>query len=525
MVSKGRTGDDEFDAVIVGAGAVAMVYAARLAEAGKSVLVLETGPARKAEDLYSSQIWARRLKWSTPHVDESGGPDRIHFNMNAGRGYGGAAIHHYGVWPRLDEDDFRLRSKYDRARDWPISYDDLRPYYDRVQQFVGVSGDAAREPWRPPGEAYPLPPVPRFRHAELLERGFAKKGIPVSPMPMAVLTQPHNGRPACLWDGWCDAGCPIGAIANPLMTYYPRATAAGARFQSDSHVTRVLTDKAGSRAIGVEYVDGQGKRRKQMADLVVLAAFSVENTRILLNSAEQGLANRSGTLGHYLMVHPAVSLFGLYDEDTQCHLGATGGHLYSARPDKTANPDGVFGGRHWEIGTVLKPNDLLGVCMTRPDIHGQALHDFMRTGSKRMASMSAICEDQPMAENRIVRGEDKDEFGMPRAKVIYSVSPDGRALAKQARAEGLGIIEASGAQQAWSGPIAAQHIIGGTIMGKSAEDSVCDSFGIAHQLGNLVIGGQSTYPTSSHANTTFTIHALAERSCDQLAAHWGDIVS
>ena len=515
---------DKWDAVIVGAGAVAMVYAARLAEAGKRVLVLECGPARKPEDLYSSQIWARRLKWATPHVDEFGGPNRIHFNMNAGRGYGGAAIHHYGVWPRLDEDDFRLHSKFGRGRDWPFSYDDLRPYYDRVQAFVGISGDAAREPWRPPGQDYPLPPIPVFRHAELLGKGFAAKNIPVSPMPISVLSQPYNGRPACLWDGWCDAGCPIGAISNPLMTYYPRATAAGATFQADSHVTRVLTDRSGSRATGVEYVDKGGQRRSVKAGLVILAAFTVENIRILLNSAEGGLANRSSTLGRYLMVHPAVAVFGMYEEETQCHLGATGGHLYSARPDKKGNPDGVFGGRHWEIGLVLKPNDLLGVSMTRPDIHGQALHDFMRKGSKRMAAMASICEDQPQEDNRIVLGETKDDFGMPQARVEYRVSPDGVALAQQARAEGLEIIRASGAVEAWSGPIAAQHIMGGTIMGKSPGDSVCDGYGIAHDVGNLVIGGQSAYPTGSHVNTTFTIHALAERSSDHLAENWGDIV-
>jgi len=515
---------DKVDAVIVGAGAVAMVYAARLAAEGKQVLVLESGPAREAKDLISSQLWARRLKWATPHVDEFGGEDRIHFNMNAGRGYGGAAIHHYGVWPRFDEDDFRMHSKFGRARDWPISYEDVRPYYDRVQQFIGIAGDASREPWRPPGEKYPLPPVPNFRHSQLLERGFIKKGIPVSPMPLAVLTQPHNGRPACLYDGWCDAGCPIGAIANPLMTYYPLAKAAGARFQADSHVTRVLTDKSRSRATGVEYVDPQGQRRTQMADLVILAAFTVENTRIMLNSSSGGLANRSDTLGRYLMVHPALTLFGLYAEETQCHLGVSGGHLYTAQPDKTGNPDAVFGGRHWEIGLVLKPNDLLGVAMTRPDIHGDALHEFMKAGSKRMAAMSAICEDQPLAENRIVASENRDEFGMPAAKVIYRVSPDGRALADQARQEGLEIIKASGAIQAWSGPLAAQHIMGGTIMGNSAEDSVCDGFGITHELGNLVIGGQSTFPTGSHANTTFTIHALAERTCDHLVEHWHDIV-
>jgi choline dehydrogenase-like flavoprotein len=516
---------DKFDVVIVGAGAVAMVHAARLAEAGKSVLVLESGPERKPGDLISSQIWARRLKWATPHVNEFGGKDRIHFNMNTGRGYGGAAAHHYGVWPRFDEADFNVKSTHGRGLDWPISYEDVRPYYDRVQDFVGMSGDASQEPWRPPGKDYPLPPIPKFRHAELLEKGFRKKGIPVSPIPIAVLSQPHNGRPACIWDGWCDAGCPIGAIANPLMTYYPRAQKAGAAFQANSHVTRVITDKSRSRATGVEYVDGSGKRQQVDADVVVLGAFTVENTRILLNSADGGLANRSGLLGRYLMVHPAVLIYALYGEETQCHVGATGGHLYSATPDKTANPDGVFGGRHWEIGLVLKPNDLLGVTMSRPDLFGEKLHEFMKTGSKRMAVMAAICEDQPLAENRIVLDEHKDAFGMLQAKVIYQVSPDGAALAEQARAEGLDIVRASGAQQAWSSPLAAQHIMGGTIMGTAADNSVCNGYGISHDISNLVIAGQSTFPTGSHANTTFTIHALAERTADFLTDNWPDMAT
>jgi choline dehydrogenase-like flavoprotein len=514
---------DKFDAVIVGAGAVAMVYAARLAEAGKQVLVLESGPAWQAKDMYSSQLWARRLKRATPHVDEFGGPDRIHHVMNAGRGFGGAAVHHYGVWPRLDEDDFRVRSKFGRARDWPISYQDVQPYYDRVQEFVGMSGDASQEPWRPPGEAYPLPPIPVFRHAQLLGQGFKERGIKTSTIPIALLSRPYKGRPACIWDGWCDAGCPIGAIANPLDTYMPRARHAGAVFQAHSHVTRVLTDRSGRRARGVEYVDEQGQRREQKADLVVLAAFTVENIRILLNSSEGGLANRSGTLGHYLMEHTAQAVFGLYNEDTQCHMGATGGHLYSAQPDKKGNPEGVFGGRHWEIGLVLKPNDLLGVSMTRPDLYGKALDDFMRGGSKRMAAMASICEDQPQFDNRIELAEQKDEYGMPQARAVYAMSADGRALALQSRQEGLEVIRASGAQQAWAGPIAGQHIMGGTIIGKDGADSVCDGYGVSHDIGNLIIGGQSTFPTGSHANTTFTIHALAERTCDHLAEHWADI--
>lgn len=515
---------EKVDVVIVGAGAVANVYAARLAEGGKNVLVLESGPARKKDDLYSSQIWARRLKWATPHVNEFGGKSLVYSNMNTGRGYGGAAIHHYGVYPRFEVGDFNIKSTHGRGLDWPISYDDVRPYYDRVQQFLGISGDASQEPWRPPGEDYPLPPIPVFRHGQLLGEGFAKEGIHISPIPIAVLSRSYNDRSACIWDGWCDAGCPIGAIANPLMTYMPRAQKAGARFQPDSHVTRVLTNKKGDRAIGVEYADSNGERHQQLADTVMIAAFTIENTRILLNSAPDGLGNSGGMLGKYLMEHPAITLYGLYDEDTQCYLGATGGMLYSSSSGKkNDNPDGVFGSRHWEIGLVLKPNDLLGVAMTAPEIYGDDLHEFIKVGSHRMAAMGAICEDQPLIENTITLDGKKDKFGMHRAKVTYTVSPDGYALAMQAKEEGLRVIKASGAKKAWPGPVAGQHICGGTIMGENASNSVCNDYGQVHNVPNLVVGGQSTFPTCSSGNTTFLIHALAERTADYMLANWEEV--
>lgn len=520
------TEQEKVEVVIVGAGAVAMVYAARLAEGGKQVLVLESGPARKKEDLYSSQIWARRLKWASPQVNEFGGRDRIFTNMNMGRGHGGAAVHHYGVWPRFEIGDVNMRSTHGRGLDWPISYDDVRPYYDRVQAFVGICGDASKEPWRPPGEDYPVPPVPVLRHAQLLGEGFAAEGIHTSPIPITALTRNHNGRSVCIWDGWCDAGCPIGAIANPLMTYMPRAEKAGARFQPDSHVTRVLTDRRGRRAIGVEYVDGHGKRHQQLADVVVTAVFTIENTRMLLNSAPSGLGNSSGLLGKYLMAHPAVTVCGMYEEDTYCLMGPTGSMLYNqSSGKKNDNPDGVFGSRHWEIGLVLKPNDLLGVCMTAPEIFGEELHGFMETGSHRMAAMSAICEDQPLIENHISLDTKQDKFGMPRAKLNYAYSSDGAGLARQAAEEGVRVVNASGSVKAWAGPPAAQHICGGTIMGNNPSASVCNSYGQLHDVRNVVVGGQSTFPTCSSGNTTFTAHALSESSADYLLGNWSQIAA
>ncbi|HEC01483.1 MAG TPA: GMC family oxidoreductase, partial [Sphingomonadales bacterium] len=135
---------DKVDVVIVGSGAAGSVYGAILAEGGKGVLVLEKGPARKLGDLYSSQIWARRLKWGAPHVIEEG-KNSIWFNFNAGHGFGGASIHHYGVWPRYHPEDFKEKSLFGKSLDWPFDYDVLRPYYDQVQLDVGISGDAELE--------------------------------------------------------------------------------------------------------------------------------------------------------------------------------------------------------------------------------------------------------------------------------------------------------------------------------------------------------------------------------------------
>ena len=518
-----KTTNHEVDVVIVGAGAAGSVHAAMLAAAGRSVVVLEGGPPRKLDDVYSSQLWARRLKWTVPAANDQG-DDSAGVSFNGGHGYGGAAIHHYAVWPRLHAQDFRMASEHGRGLDWPIDYETLRPFYDRVQAEVGVAGDAMQEKWLPLGAPYPLPPVPVFAQGQAIARSFAARELTTAPLPMAILTQEYQGRPACLMDGWCDAGCPIGALANPLVTYIPRALKAGAEFRADAHVTRVLMDPAGKRAIGVEYVSHDGVRHIQRAKIVILAAFAIETPRILLNSAvskhPRGLGNASGFLGAYLMAHASITVFGMFDEDMQNYFGPTGGQLLNQDHfAKDATP-GALGSRQWMIAQAQKPNDLLGIAMSRPDIIGPALDPFMRKAARGLGNMVALCEPQPDPENRVSLASVRDAHGFPLAQVNHRYGPDAKALIAAAAEEGAAIMKDAGATESWRSPIAGQHLMGGCVMGTDPARSVTDPLGRLHEVPNVIVAGPSLMPTASAVNPTFTVHALALRSAEALVQEW-----
>ncbi len=517
------------DAIIVGSGAAGSHYAAKLAAGGKRVAILEAGPARSNADLVSSTLWARRLKWHGAPVLETG-KNPVGHVFNAGYGVGGSALHHYAVWPRLHEGDFSLRSRHDRGLDWPISYDDLRPFYDAVQEEAGVSGDAEREIWRPPGAPYPMVPVPLMPQGALIAEGFKRVGLHTAPLPLAVNTQVYRGRAPCIWDGWCDAGCPIGALANPLTVHLPEALAAGATLHPDTTVTRVLTDSRGERAIGVQTVDAQGARGQVFADLVVLAAFTVQNARLLLASAgarhPDGLANSSGALGRYITTHLAAQIFGLHEQRTQPWLGAFGGQLLNQDhyDDKATHAaSGALGSYQWMIAQAVKPNDLLGIAPSRPELFGAPLAAFMERAAQHFITMTGVIEDLPLAENRITLSERRDVNGVPLAAVARTSSSQSTALWDAAVLEGRRVLEATGASEVWSGSPAPMHIMGGTIMGADTRRSVANSFGQTHDIANLVIGGPGLFPTTGGVNPTFTVHALTARSAAYLLRNWRTI--
>ena len=517
---------DEVDAVIVGSGAAGSAMAAKLAAGGKRVVILEAGPARSNADLVSSGLWARRLKWGGAPVVESG-ENPVGHVFNAGWGVGGSAMHHFAVWPRLHADDFDMRSRHDTGLDWPIGYDDLRPWYDRVQAEVGISGDHEKERWRPPGDPYPMGPVASYAQGELIAAGFAKEGFATAPLPLAVTSAVYDGRPACLWDGWCDAGCPIGALANPLTVHLPKAQAAGAVLHAGCPVTKILTNAEGDRATGVEYVDAAGERQQLMAAVVVVAAFAVQTPRLLLASRNDrhpdGLANSSGLVGKYVMSHPAAIVHGLFDAETECHMGATGGQFVcqDGYAKDTHASAGAFGSYQWMIAQATKPTDLLGIATTRPDIVGADLDPFMRRAVKHFGTMTAVIEDLPVADNAVTLSDRVDANGVPLAEVSHTTHPQSKALWAAVLDEGKSVFAAAGATEVWTGPQAAMHIVGGTIMGDDPQTSVTNSYGQCHDIGNLVIAGPGLFPTSAGVNPTYTLHAVTARSADHLLSGWG----
>ena len=331
-----------------------------------------------------------------------------------------------------------------------------------------------------------MPPMKSFPNGDVWKKGAEANGIHLVPAAVGMNSTEFKGRPACIYDGWCHVGCPIGALANPVVTYLGEARKAGAEVRPFSTVTRVLTNADGTRVTGVEYYDAKKQKQVQEASVVVLAAWSAQNPRLLLNSATDkhpnGLANKNQLVGKFMMTHHIAGTWALFDEDITPHMGTVGAQLMSYdRYPKTSYPN-AFGSSFIVAGAAMKTNDY---AQARGDLFGADLQAFMKRAARGITRITIFGEDQPQLENRIELASDKDEFGMPLARLIHSFDDDAMALWNANFEQGMKVAKATDAKETWPGKgpvVPTSHLHGGAIMGTSAANSVTNSYGQTHEF-------------------------------------------
>ena len=511
-----KYGGEEADVVIVGAGAAGGVLARELAEAGMRVVVLEAGPLRDPQkDFASDELSMQRLGWQDTRIVDGGDPLTLGHN-NCGRGVGGGTVHFTGVFLRFHDADFKARSIDGVADDWPIGYEDLEPYYARNEKEIAVSGPK-HFPWGNFRGPYPYPErEPLSPNAYMFMNGCEKLGIRTAVAPLAILSAPFEGRPPCINRGFCNQGCMPDAKFSTLIAHIPKAIRAGAEVLADCMVTRIIAGKDGW-VKGVEFVH-DGKTHKQTAKIVIVSAFAVETPRLLLNSADSrfpdGLANSSGMVGRSIMVHSSYDVYARFDEEIRLYKGtpvlATTQDFYRTDP-RNGFVRGytlhAHGARPVEFANGV--SKALGGPVWGPRLR-RTLLDYNLYGRVTM-----VGEVLPNPENRVTLAGEKDEYGLPRAKVTFTYGDNDRKLIDHAVAKMGAILEAAGGKVEYVVPDTA-HMMGGCRMGNDPETSVVNSYGQSHDIPNLFVCDASIFVTSGAGNPTNTVMALALRTADYI---------
>jgi len=549
----------EPDVVIVGSGAGGGMAAHVLTQAGVKVLILEAGRD------YDPQAETPMLNWNhEAPLRGASTPDK-HFGyydatVNGGwevpgepytcaegstfkwwrsRMLGGRTNHWGRHVPRFGPYDFKAKSRDGLGMDWPISYEDLAPYYDRTELLVGVSGTnegLENHPDSSPGVLQP-PAAPRIPELAI-KAGANALGIPCVPAHQAVISRaidhPHAPRQACYYASPCGRGCSIGAAFQTTTSLLPMAMATGRlRIRTDAFAARVLTDARG-RATGVEYFDKTGRAHVARARAVVLAASACETARILLNSRDGGLANGSGQVGRNLMdttgtnvtAHiPALEGRPRYNED-----GMSVAHLYIPwwlYKEQAAGKLDFPRGYHYELGGRFAMPGAGLALSGREDGYGLALKEDARRYYGAQISMTVRGEMIPNARSYCeLDPAVKDKFGLPVLRFHWQWSQH------ELRQVAHGIATARAIAEKLGGTVLTPELppeeaiaVGGWIihelgtarMGVDASDSVTDQFGRTWEVDNLVIADGSVFPSAAHKNPTLTLMALAWRSMDRLA--------
>jgi choline dehydrogenase-like flavoprotein len=533
--------NESVDFIVVGSSASGGVVARELSQAGFSVIVFEQGPRFTAADFehdefkyfYLSGITNNPATSPQTFRDDPAATAQRPARGNSliyARMVGGSSNHFTANYWRFHEIDFHERSLRGSIAgtgfaDWPISYQELEPYYGKVEWEVGVSGLAHASPFDPPRtRPYPMAPLPVKSSGVLLERGARAIGLHPYPAPMAIASEPFRGRPACVHCGFCIGfGCEVRAKSSALYTMIPEAEATGrCEVRAESYVFRVGMGLH-NRVTGVHYFDRDKRERFQRARAVVVSANGAETARLLLNSAgkgyEHGLANSSGLVGKYLMFNQNSTVHAEFERELNEYKSVQVTRIvhdfYDSDPTR-----GFYGGGG--IDGRMGPEPATWALGDGGELPQWGAEYKSRLEAFRRSMVAAgHCTSLALESNSVsIDPTLKDAWGIPAMRVTYKDHPDDLAMAKFLQDRCVEIMQAAGARKVWRGAIrnsrGGVHLLGTCRMGNDPASSVVDKYHRTHDVRNLFLCDGSSFVTSGRGQPTETIQALAFRAADHI---------
>jgi choline dehydrogenase-like flavoprotein len=531
-------GTDEVDVVIVGGGLSGAITSATLAEAGLDIVCLEQGDwpdyAHARADFPDFELtadlhWARDPNQRRGLADYPVDDSASDISPLMWNGVGGGTVIYSAKWHRMTPSDFRVRSCDGVADDWPLSYEDLEPYYVAAERQMGVSG-LAGDPAYPAGEGPPNPPVPIRDSGRRLAEAMNELGWHWWPGSNAISTRQYRDLKPCRQRGTCMSGCPEGAKASADLTHWPRAIRHGVDLRTRARVHRIVLRNG--RAQGCLYLDAQGREHLVRARTVILCANGIGTPRLLLMSADahhpDGLANSSGLVGKRLMMHPFAAVAGVFDDDLGTTAGSWGQQIQSMQFYETDPDRGFVRGAKWGLQPTGGP---LGLTRSYPWSESErsmwfdAFHDTLKARLGRSPMWSIVAEDLPHEHNAVSLSDSLvDSHDLPAPRVTYRADENSRAMLEFHTRRATESMAAAGAVETVVGPMiraSGWHLMGTARMGDDPATSVTDRYGRCHDVPNLHIFDSSTWVTSGGVNPAATQSALALWSCAHLLAQGG----